>query len=233
MSCDRRMLEEKRIEPPAVCMRCQRRVAIVDEAELCLKCAKGNPNDEFYTLKHELPAIGRNAACPCGSGRKYKHCCIVCVWLLFAALVGCDGVQIGEPAAVLPAPAVETPRTDISLNELRRLEREREIAGYWSTVLVRVNDYRREEGRSELKFSYELKTYAVEWAKHMAETGDFRHSEGIAENIARGQRSPEEVLESWKQSAYHRANMLGEFEFFGAGVAASSSGELYWVLVLR
>lgn len=23
-----------------------------------------------------MPAIGRNASCPCGSGRKYKHCCL-------------------------------------------------------------------------------------------------------------------------------------------------------------
>ena len=27
------------------------------------------------TVRHKLPAVGRNDACPCGSGRKFKSCC--------------------------------------------------------------------------------------------------------------------------------------------------------------
>ncbi len=27
------------------------------------------------TLRRELPKVGRNESCPCGSGRKYKRCC--------------------------------------------------------------------------------------------------------------------------------------------------------------
>jgi preprotein translocase subunit SecA len=27
------------------------------------------------TVRRETPKIGRNDPCPCGSGRKYKHCC--------------------------------------------------------------------------------------------------------------------------------------------------------------
>lgn len=27
------------------------------------------------TLRRETPKVGRNDPCPCGSGRKYKHCC--------------------------------------------------------------------------------------------------------------------------------------------------------------
>nr|MDJ0811505.1 SEC-C metal-binding domain-containing protein [Desulfobacterales bacterium] len=27
------------------------------------------------TVKRETPKVGRNAPCPCGSGRKYKKCC--------------------------------------------------------------------------------------------------------------------------------------------------------------
>jgi len=27
-------------------------------------------------IAHQPPAIGRNAPCPCGSGRKYKKCCL-------------------------------------------------------------------------------------------------------------------------------------------------------------
>jgi uncharacterized protein len=27
------------------------------------------------TFRREAPKIGRNDACPCGSGKKFKHCC--------------------------------------------------------------------------------------------------------------------------------------------------------------
>ena len=27
-------------------------------------------------IARPLPAVGRNARCPCGSGRKYKRCCL-------------------------------------------------------------------------------------------------------------------------------------------------------------
>lgn len=26
-------------------------------------------------FRHALPKVGRNAPCPCGSGKKYKRCC--------------------------------------------------------------------------------------------------------------------------------------------------------------
>jgi uncharacterized protein len=30
---------------------------------------------ELYTHRREEPKVGRNEVCPCGSGRKFKHCC--------------------------------------------------------------------------------------------------------------------------------------------------------------
>ena len=29
------------------------------------------------TLTRIVPKVGRNDPCPCGSGKKYKHCCLV------------------------------------------------------------------------------------------------------------------------------------------------------------
>lgn len=44
--------------------------------------SQGNPQDMFTpgkveqsTVKRDLPKVGRNDPCPCGSGRKYKKCC--------------------------------------------------------------------------------------------------------------------------------------------------------------
>ena len=33
-------------------------------------------NSAQQTFRRDTPKIGRNEACPCGSGRKYKHCCL-------------------------------------------------------------------------------------------------------------------------------------------------------------
>src|SRR5699024_7438973 len=32
--------------------------------------------EEPATFQRELPKVGRNDPCPCGSGRKYKRCCM-------------------------------------------------------------------------------------------------------------------------------------------------------------
>jgi len=32
-------------------------------------------SEDAKTIKREKPKVGRNSPCPCGSGKKYKHCC--------------------------------------------------------------------------------------------------------------------------------------------------------------
>ena len=36
----------------------------------------GSAPSKPKTFKRDLPKVGRNDPCPCGSGRKYKHCCM-------------------------------------------------------------------------------------------------------------------------------------------------------------
>jgi len=49
------------------------------------------------------------------------------------------------------------------------------------------------------------------------------------ENIAMGQRTPSEVMNSWMNSAGHKANILNvNFKEIGVGAARDSSGSLYW-----
>ena len=51
---------------------------------------------------------------------------------------------------------------------------------------------------------------------------------GAGENIAYGQRSPEEVMTAWMNSEGHRANILGEnYTHIGIGVY-ESGGVIYW-----
>jgi preprotein translocase subunit SecA len=34
------------------------------------------PNDSFDTATNEFRHVGRNDPCPCGSGKKFKKCCL-------------------------------------------------------------------------------------------------------------------------------------------------------------
>ena len=50
---------------------------------------------------------------------------------------------------------------------------------------------------------------------------------GASENIAAGQRSAEQVMNSWMNSPGHRANILGDSDEVGIGVVLGPKG-LYW-----
>lgn len=52
---------------------------------------------------------------------------------------------------------------------------------------------------------------------------------GAGENIAWGQRTPEQVMNSWMNSAGHRANILNEkFTSIGVGYYQNAAGTNYW-----
>ena len=52
---------------------------------------------------------------------------------------------------------------------------------------------------------------------------------GAGENIAWGQKTPEQVMEGWMNSAGHRANILNEkYTSIGIGYYSSANGTNYW-----
>ncbi|MFI7599050.1 CAP domain-containing protein [Actinoplanes sp. NPDC049681] len=67
----------------------------------------------------------------------------------------------------------------------------------------------------------------VEFATRITDAG-YRWS-SAGENIAKGQRTPAEVMTSWMNSSGHRANILNcAFKNIGVGVAADAQGSLVW-----
>jgi hypothetical protein len=60
---------------PVKCVRCQIRDATKTDGQglaVCGWCVGGHAP----TMVHDQPRVGRNAPCPCGSGKKYKTCCL-------------------------------------------------------------------------------------------------------------------------------------------------------------
>ena len=117
---------------------------------------------------------------------------------------------------------------------------------YYSEILELVNNIRAEAGVSPLTLDTTLCQAATVRAIEMDNTGVFSHTRpdgtdcwsvfklyGITyrtcgENIAMGQRTPAQVVESWRNSPGHYANMV-KAGFGKLGVGMSNSNRIYWV----
>jgi uncharacterized protein YkwD len=84
-----------------------------------------------------------------------------------------------------------------------------------------------------------LTEFAQNWANKMAVQDNLYHSNmrdimtlgfsNVAENIAYGQKSAEEVMKTWMKSYGHRSNILNSnFTQIGCGMSFSQNGRVYW-----
>jgi hypothetical protein len=47
-----------------------------DEGHACGDPHCGDHHEMLTPFRRELPKVGRNDPCPCGSGKKHKKCCL-------------------------------------------------------------------------------------------------------------------------------------------------------------
>lgn len=118
-----------------------------------------------------------------------------------------------------------------------------EPSKFASEVVALVNKERANAGLKPLTVHAKLTTMAVDKAKDMSDNNYFSHTSpthgspfdmmkayGISfgyagENIAKGQRTPQEVMNSWMNSQGHRENILSpNFTMIGVGYYNG-----YWV----
>lgn len=114
-------------------------------------------------------------------------------------------------------------------------------------VIRLTNIERSKRGLATLKTNWQLSRCARYKSQDMINRGYFAHqsptygspfdmieSFGISmaaggENIAMGQRTPQEVVKAWMNSPGHRGNMLSTaFTEIGVGVAKNKNGSYYW-----
>lgn len=120
------------------------------------------------------------------------------------------------------------------------------VAAYEQEVFDLVNQIREENGLEPFVYNETLAETARAHSQDMIDRNFFDHTNpdgkspfdrmrdnGLsysmaAENIAAGQRTPEEVVESWMNSEGHRANILGGCKELGVGLALGGSYGYYW-----
>lgn len=120
------------------------------------------------------------------------------------------------------------------------------VAAYEQEVFDLVNQIRAENGLEPFVYNVTLAETARAHSQDMIDRNFVSHTNpdgedpfdrmrdnGLsfsmaAENIAAGQRTPEEVVNSWMNSEGHRANILGSCEELGVGLALGGSYGYYW-----
>jgi uncharacterized YkwD family protein/spore coat assembly protein SafA len=141
--------------------------------------------------------------------------------------------QIKNPALIYPGQKVTIPTVTTTTQEdevirLVNVERSKKglqaLAKNWE--LSRVARYKSADMANKGYFSHTSPTYGSPFK--MMETFGIRFS-SAGENIAYGQRTPQEVMNGWMNSPGHRSNILSpSYTQIGVGMAKNSSGVLYW-----
>lgn len=123
---------------------------------------------------------------------------------------------------------------------------EDEVHPYAAQILNLVNEERAKAGLSSVKLDTNITAAANVRAVEIKES--FSHTRpdgssfstalkeqgvsyrGSGENIAWGQKSPEQVMNAWMNSDGHRANILNQnFKNIGVGYYQDANGVNYWV----
>ena len=142
--------------------------------------------------------------------------------------------QITNSSAIYAGQSITIPDTnplkthELQVFELVNKERvSRGLAPYkYSAELSRVARFKSQDMIDKNYFSHESPTYGSPF--RMMERFGLKFS-AAGENIAYGQRTAAEVMNSWMNSPGHRANILSQnYTHIGIGVAKKANGTLYW-----
>ncbi len=125
-----------------------------------------------------------------------------------------------------------------------------EGVAYEQEVLRLVNVERTKAGLPALKNDWELARVAEHKSQDMAQKGYFSHTsptygspfdmmkayginyKAAGENIAKGQRTPQEVVNAWMNSSGHRANILSS-NFTHIGVGYVENGNVWTQMFIK
>lgn len=173
-------------------------------------------------------------------------------------LQNCPGFpNVVIPETETEVPEVDVPETEVPEVEVPEVEKpvqpeentdgsETETAlSYAEQVVKLVNEERAKNGLSPLTIDKTVESAALVRSKEIEKS--FSHTRpngssfstvlkeqgvefmGAGENIAWGQKSPEEVMQGWMNSEGHRANILNaKFTKIGVGYYQNSNGTNYW-----
>ncbi len=146
------------------------------------------------------------------------------VFLYSLFFVGIKALTVATVIAI-PATVLSSPQTRIQMQR---------------SIVELTNDYRAEHNLPLLRHNRRLYESAYLKSRHMQTTGSFSHNDGTGfsvqellskvgyefqsagENLALGKKGPIDIMEAWKKSPTHNANLLNK-DFRETGVSVQST----------
>jgi uncharacterized YkwD family protein/spore coat assembly protein SafA len=154
--------------------------------------------------------------------------------------------QVGVSEVIQANPAVKNPNM-IYPGQKLNIPELGEVKSVEEQVAALVNQERSKHGLQPLKLNWELSRVARYKSQDMIDKNYFSHTSptygspftmmknfGISyraagENIAGGQKTPQEVMNAWMNSEGHRKNILSsQYTEIGVGYAKGGSYGHYW-----
>lgn len=135
-------------------------------------------------------------------------------------------IKVGQKISIPDASPLASYETEvIRLTNLERTKRGLPaLTTNWQ--LSRIARYKSQDMINKNYFAHNSPTYGSPFT--MMQSFGLKFS-AAGENIAYGQRSPQEVVTAWMNSPGHRANILSTaYTQIGVGAAKKSDGTLYW-----
>lgn len=148
--------------------------------------------------------------------------------------------NVEQPAPTQPQP--QQPVEENKNNQTNGQDQLVQLNQYEQQVVELTNQERAKYGLKPLAIDYELSRVAREKSRDMAVNNYFDHNSPVygspfdmmrsyginyrtaGENIAKGQRSPQEVVNAWMNSPGHRANILSaDFTHIGVGYVSQGN----------
>lgn len=116
-----------------------------------------------------------------------------------------------------------------------------------SQILKLINEHRQSIGLSELKSNEDIHSEALKHSINMAKARiPFSHDgfderydrlmkrvggSSMAENVAQGQTTAQEAIDSWLSSEGHKQNIEDNYNLTGIGIARGADGDLYFTQI--
>lgn len=146
--------------------------------------------------------------------------------------------HIKNPALIYPGQQITIP------------EKDGNVSNYEKEVIRLVNEIRTKNGLGQLAEDWELSRVARYKSQDMKDNNYFSHTSPVygspfdmiksfgisyraaAENIAKGQKTPQEVVNAWMNSSGHRANILNP-TYTKTGVGYVSNGSIWTQMFIK
>lgn len=150
-----------------------------------------------------------------------------------------------EPAKPAPKPAAPALRAAAPVQTATTQTTAASVCSgaFITQFICLLNEYRASQGVAKLSYSGALASVAVTHSTWMNSTGTFSHTgangstftdrceaAGVncyGENLADGAKSAQNLLDMWKASPSHNANLLRPFRSIGLGVAGTFTTALF------